>query len=134
MFITGPRFESFNWFTGFSNRDGSRGSWSLVTSPTVSTPFLDIDWSHDHADNTTRITYTNAIPGNPEQGGSVSYGNSTVDGYDRWYQIVSGSSGNTTDIQWQRITKDGRIRDPLRFGDGDWRCWDANLDDAACTI
>jgi hypothetical protein len=30
------------------------------------------------------------------------------------------------------VTKEGRTRDEAHFGDLDWRCWDANLDNTTC--
>lgn len=133
MFISrSGSYTDFDWFDGFSNLSGTTGTWSLRLNPTDPTPFIDIDWNRDASGSTGDIRYTNAIPGNAENDAYIFAGRTSGTPYDSFYQIYSAANDNLTEIEWNRTTKAGRVRDPNHFGNSDWRCWNGQLDDIAC--
>jgi hypothetical protein len=133
MFITrSGSFTDFNWFEGFSNLAGTTGTWSLRLNPTDPTPFIDIEWNRDTSGSTGDIRYTNVIPGNPENGAYIFAGRTGTTPYDSFYDIYGAAADNLTEIEWNRTTKVGRVRDANHFGNTDWHCWDNQFNDAVC--
>ncbi|MGD2110932.1 MAG: hypothetical protein PVI86_16270 [Phycisphaerae bacterium] len=132
MFITQDGFyEEFNWFSGVSNLVGTEGTWTLNRSPEDPTPFVGIEWHRDPQAETGDVKYTNIVPGGPESGGYIFHG-LTDETYDAFFDIYNKGQDNLTRIEWSRSTKDGHVRDSAHFGDEDWHCWDAALQDTAC--
>lgn len=125
-------YTDFHWYSGESNLALTQGTWSLNHSPQTPTPFIDILWHRNPADTTGDLTYTNVIPGHADNGGYISYGITTGVPYDAFYAIFSPSQANTVDIEWNRETVDGRVRDPRHFGDPNWHCWNSDLQDIVC--
>jgi hypothetical protein len=125
-------FTDFLWYSGESNLQGTSGTWLLNLNPSDPTPFIDIEWSQAASRETFETRYTNVIPGAAENGGYIHYGVTGDTPFDAFYDIYGAVNDNLTEIEWNRTTKEGRTRDPLHFGDSDWRCWDTLLNDAAC--
>jgi hypothetical protein len=133
MYITRDgSFNDFHWYTGTSNITGTSGTWILNMSPNDPTEFLDIAWSRSASGDTYELTYTNAVAGTAEYGSYITYGVTGDTPYNAFYDLYGAQGGNLTEIEWNRTTKGGRTRDPAHFGDSDWRCWDANLDNTTC--
>ncbi|GAB4365404.1 MAG: hypothetical protein Kow0042_04660 [Calditrichia bacterium] len=133
MRITKPGFyQDFLWYTGQANLFLTNGSWALNKDPNEPEPFLDIQWNRNPQDSTADIKYINVIPGHPDSSGYIFYGVTTDTTFDAFYDIYSKSHNNTINIQWNRISKAGRVKDPLHFGDPDWHCWDEQLLDTIC--
>jgi len=132
MYISKEGFyENFNWFSGVSNLVSTEGTWTLNKEPDDPTPFVGIEWHRNPQDETGDIKYTNIVPGGPENGGYIFHG-LTVDPLDAFFEIYNRGQDNTTNIEWSRTTKNGRVRDSARFGDEDWHCWDETLQNIAC--
>jgi len=132
MFISKEGFyESFNWFSGVSNLPGTEGTWTLNNRPEDPTPLVGIEWHRDSLTETGDIKYTNIVPDGPENGGYIFFG-LTEGTLDAFYEIFNKGENNTINIEWSRTGKDGRIRDGAHFGDDQWHCWDAALQDAEC--
>jgi hypothetical protein len=125
-------FTDFLWFSGESNLQGTSGTWSLNLNPTDPTSFIDIEWNQTAGRETFDTRFTNVIPGAAENGAYIFHGVTEDPDYDAFFQIWGPVNDNLTEIEWNRATKAGRTRDPLHFGDSDWRCWDSALNDAAC--
>ncbi len=125
-------YTDFEWYTGISQLDRSAGSWNLNHSPTDPRPFLAIEWTYDDAADTGTLKYTNVIPENPNNGGYISYGSTTDNEYDRFYNLYNVPNANLVEIEWHHIDGDGRIRDPHFYGDNNWRCWDESQNDVEC--
>jgi hypothetical protein len=126
-------YTDFTWFTGVSNLPATEGTWTLNRSPEDLNPFIGIEWHRNPLKETGDITYTNIVPDGPENGGYISYGTTTGTPYDAFYDIYNKGLDNHTEIEWNRTTKEGRVKDPRHFGDDDWRCWDSDLIDVDCS-
>ena len=130
MYITKPgEYLDFNWFSGVSARDGSNGSWTLRKEPTNATDYLEIEWTHDKAADTGTALYTNVLEGNPENGSYIYYGATMDQPYDAFYDVFSISQDQFLEIEWNRTSSAGRVRNPDYFPDSNWHYWDENLQD-----
>jgi hypothetical protein len=124
-------YTDFHWYTGNSDFLATEGTWTLSMNPDDPMPFLDIVWHRDLQNASGDIKYTNIIPDDPGNGGYISHGASNRT-HDAFYIIYHKVVDNHTEIEWNRISKEGRLRDTLHFGDADWRCWDGQLQDRDC--
>lgn len=132
MYVTKPgEYLDFNWFSGVSARDGSMGTWTLRKDPTDPKDYLDIEWTHDKPNHTGTTRYTNVLEGSAENGSYIYYGTKTDQTYDAFYNIYSVSLDNLVEIEWDRTTHAGRIKNPRYFSDTVWHYWDENLQDTA---
>ncbi len=124
-------YEDFEWFTGVSNLIGTEGTWTLNKSPDDPTPFIGIEWHRDADAETGDLRYTNIVPNGPENGGYIFHG--TTGGPDSaFFEIYNKGQDALRNVEWNRTTKEGRVRDQQRFGDDAWHCWDSGLQDIEC--
>ena len=129
MYITKEGYyEDFNWYSGVSNLPGTEGTWTLRKSPDDPTPWVGIEWHRNVEDGTGDIKYTNIVPDGDENGGYIFYGRTTDEPYDAFYDIYNKGEDRLTEIEWNRDTKEGRVKSP-NFGDGDWQYWDSDHKD-----
>jgi len=124
-------YTDFKWYTGLSNLPVTEGTWTLYKNPNDPVEFLSIAWHYNWQQDTGDIKYTNIEPGNPGNGGYIYYEKTNDTPFNAGYDIFNGVN-NLTEIEWDRNAHDGRVRDPLHFGDSDWHCWDINLMDTVC--
>lgn len=125
-------YTDFLWFTGTSVVGNKSGQWLLNADPNNSTPLLQIDWEVNN-NGTTQIRYTNIIPSHNDKGGYIEYGvtnNNPI--YDAFYTIYHTDGDFQVDIEWNRITKEGRIKNPNQFFDTAWHCWDSSFQSIDC--
>ncbi len=127
-------YTDFKWYEGVARFDRTSGHWILYKSPAENHELIRIDWNKDWENNTGEITYTNIVPGGPENGGYISYGIVDDPVFDAFYEIYNKGEDNRTDIEWNRTTKEGRIKDPRTFGDELWHCWNSLLLDIDCPL
>ena len=125
-------YSDFQWYYGESNLPATEGFWILMKSPSDPTELLRINWHRDINDGSSDIKYTNIVPGGPENGGYILYEVTTETPYDRSYEIYNKGKDNTTNIEWNSSTMEGRVKDSRHFGDGDWHCWDFDHRDVEC--
>ncbi|MEL6536340.1 MAG: hypothetical protein AAFQ98_13070 [Bacteroidota bacterium] len=120
-------FSEFVWYTGVSRLDETSGSWTVYRDP-EGTPrsFLQIDWDRDTTAGTGTIRYTDIDDTDGGDGNYIEAGR--VDGatYDSYFTI---SGNDLLEIEWNKTTKEGRVR----RNNGDWSCWDTDLEDIDCT-
>jgi hypothetical protein len=126
-------YSDFQWYYGESNLPVTEGFWILMKSPSDPTELLRIDWHRDITDGSSDIKYTNIVPGGPENGGYILYEVTTESPYDRFYEIYNKGKDNTTNIEWNSSTMEGRVKDSRHFGDSDWHCWDFDHQDVECS-
>ncbi len=134
MYLTeSGEYADFLWYTGKSRIDGKSGTWSLNQSPTVNSDgYIDIIWNRDVTAGTADIKYTNVISGAAGNGGYISYGIDPAQSLNAFYDIYAVELNNLTEIEWNSINKNGRIKNPNHFGDSEWHCWTATLEDTTC--
>ena len=130
MYVTKPgEYLDFNWFSGLSARDGSNGNWTLRKDPTNPTEYLDIEWTYDKANQTGTAQYTVVLEGDPQNGSYIYYGSTEAATYDAFYDVYNAGNGHLLEIEWNRTSRAGRVRNPDYFPDAEWRYWDENLQD-----
>ncbi|MDH5299898.1 MAG: hypothetical protein OEW58_00850 [Gammaproteobacteria bacterium] len=126
--------SNFKWYTGTHDLAYTSGSWVMYESaanPTVE--LLQIDWTRDPVTATGSIKYTNIKVGDAENGGYIYYDSTTpqlLPGYDRNFDIFNKGQNNLTEIEWNHLTKVGRIKSPNTVG-VNWVYWDATLANSA---
>jgi len=104
-------YEDFLWHSGTSEIGGTQGEWTLLKSPAEPIPFVGIQWFKND-DGTKGIMYTNIVRGGPENGGYISYEVTGNTPYDASYNIFNKGENNLVEINWNKETKTGQIKDP----------------------
>jgi hypothetical protein len=125
-------YTQFHWYHGESNLPATKGYWILRNNPSDPTDLLRIDWHRNLKDVTHDIKYINIVPGGPENGGYIFYGVTTKTPFDSFYEIFNKGKDNRTNIEWNSITKEGRVKDSPHFGDNKWHCWNPDNRDIEC--
>lgn len=127
-------FSHVHWYTGIVAIDNSYANWTLNFDPYDTKPFMNIQYQQDNGSGVASIRYTNVIPGDLNNGSYIEYkeGDVVPGEYDRGYDVFIISNNNLLEINWNSILKNGRVKDPLFFGDDNWHCWDNNLQDVNC--
>lgn len=126
-------FEDFLWYTGESDLAATEGTWTLYASPETPTALIGILWHRNPTEQTADIKYTNIVPGGPENGGYIFFGQPDSSPYEALYEIYNKGLDNYTKIEWNRPARAGRVSDPLHFDDdGAWHCWDDGRQDIGC--
>jgi len=121
--------SGFKWVDGVVRYDLTSASYNIYQNPGSPVKALEVDWEKDYDDNTSSLTYTYVVPGEDETGSSINYSIDPALTYDASYTI--SLSGETIEIEWDRASKAGRVRNEDYFLDSDWHCWDSNLVDLA---
>lgn len=137
MYISKAGLAGFNdvqWYTGVTAVDRSYASWTLNHNPYNPTNLISIDYQADNGNGAESIRYTNIIPNNPGNGGFIEYqkAHDANQLFNRSYDIYKIEFDNLLDIDWNVITNEGRVKDPQKFQDDDWHCWDSHLQDTQC--
>lgn len=123
----------FKWFEGIVRYDHTSATWDIYKYDGGSpVKILEVDWTRDYEDDTSSLTYIYVEPGQAETGSSINFGIDPSLDYNAWYTI--SLSTETIEIQWDRATKAGRVRNPDYFSDNNWHCWDAYLADIECPV
>lgn len=125
-------YEDFLWYYGVNNLPATEGFWILKQSPAVPTDLLRIDWSRNISAGTYAISYTNIVPGGPENGGYIDVEYTKDITYDYICDIYNKSGDNHTYIDWSSTTGAGRVKDLQHFGNNDWHCWASNHTNVTC--
>lgn len=125
-------FDDFVWYTGTHDLDGTEGQWILYKSPSEDVPFIQIDWTHNDANNTGTIKYTNIEPEGTENGGYIFFGNGQDGDYDAFYDIYNKGIDNLTEIEFNTTANNGRIKSPNFYFDDAWHCWNEQFLDDYC--
>jgi len=125
-------YQDFMWYSGQADLFLTEGTWTLNKHPDEPVPFVGIEWHRDIEDSTADIKYTNIEPGSAENGGFIFYGTSTDTTYDAFYDIYNKGQNHLIEVEWHRTKGDGRVRDTAHYLDGDWHCWDGDLQDIEC--
>jgi len=123
-------YNDFLWYYGKNSFDLSGGYWILYEKPVTPNELLRIDWNNQGG-GIANIKYTNIVPEGPENGGYIHYGTQTGD-LNLFYDIYNKGQNNLTEIEWNSEDYHGHVKDPKKFGDSDWHCWNIYLQDDVC--
>lgn len=125
-------YEDFLWYYGENDLPSTEGFWILKQSPAIPNDLLRIDWSRNISAGTYAITYTNIVPGGPENGGYIDVQYTKEIPYDYICDIYNKGQDNHTYIDYGSSTGEGRVKDLNHFEDNDWHCWDSDRMNIAC--
>jgi hypothetical protein len=130
MYITKVGFYTdFHWYEGVSKIDGTQGTWTLMRDPDNAREFLSIAWNRNATAGTGDIKYTNVETGTDGEGDYIHYGTTTDATYNAYYDINDASASSLIEIEWNRTTTAGRVKNLAHFGNEDWHYWDATHQD-----
>ena len=124
-------FQDFLWYYGENNETYTEGFWILKNNPSEQDDLLRIDWSKG-TDEVSAVRYTNVLPGGPENGGYIDVRHTPSSTYDYIWDIFNKGRDNHTIIEWSSLTKKGKVKDPVKFSDEKWHCWDENKLNTEC--
>lgn len=125
-------FSDFLWYSGVSAVNNTSGTWRLYKSPADPIAYIDIAWHKNTDANTFDIQYTNVIPNDVENGAYISYGYNNNANYNSFYNIYYKSQDNLINIEWNRSSKEGHLKNPKYFNDSNWHCWNTAGIDVTC--
>jgi len=134
MFFTNQEgYQNFKWFDGFSAADGSHGNWTFYQEPENPAPVFSIEWQVAEGDTTPTVKFTNIDTSSAGYGSYIEFGPLHDDAnYNAYFTLFDAEENNTINIQWHRVNKNGRIKDPAYYNDSNWHCWDESLNDVEC--
>lgn len=125
-------YTDYEWYTGHANSEHTEGTWTLNFGPDQNKPFLQIDWNRNTDNTVADIKYTSIDPDSPAQGGYIQFGINEESQFNAFYDLFDNQEQNFVEIDWNRTTHEGRVRNPKFFGDDDFHCWNNKLDDVDC--
>lgn len=112
--------QGVKWFDGVVRYDHTQATWNLYKDGSVK--ILEAEWNKDFVTEEADLTYTYTEPGQAETGSYIMLAYEPQEFYDAAYTI-SLVAGETV-IQWNTTTIEGRVKDPVKFEDFAWHCWD----------
>jgi hypothetical protein len=115
-----PSLKSL-WLDGVARYDHTSAFWTLYEEGNQAA--LEIEWNKDLETEEADLTYTYVKPDQAETGSFISWTYHPEEIYDATYSI--SMSDNTTHIEWNLSTIEGRVKSPAFFGDDNWYCWDS---------
>jgi hypothetical protein len=124
-------FTDVLWYSGIVSEDLTKATWTLNHKPESPEPFISIDYDYDKKADAFSIRYTNIIPGDPGNGGYIEYQTNPGGDFNRAYDVFLPNN-KLLQIEWNKPGNDGRVKDPVRFNDNDWHCWNGQLRDVDC--
>jgi hypothetical protein len=119
--------DEFLWYDGRAALDGTSGYWSFHDPAGASGEVGRIDWTHA-SDTDWRLVFTNTNSASPDQGDLLTYETS---GTARGVSFVDVSTGQTTQVSWDSVSKAGWVIAP-GYNGGVKACWDSALNDTSC--
>ncbi|MBI5539103.1 MAG: hypothetical protein HY951_03535 [Bacteroidia bacterium] len=135
------KIDNFEWYYGRSHTNGSGGYWVLNESTTQQTPLLRIDWALNSS-SISSIKYTNVAPASStnnykNNGEYIRYGTVANTEFDRFYDVfmkndANPTQANLTEIEWHFADGHGHVKDPNKYSDSNWHCWDTSYADVVC--
>lgn len=134
-------FTNFEWVTGSTAYDQSYSNFLLngfadeEAGNYSPVEFLQIDYSKENNAYDEGIRYTLLLPEDPNMGSYIQYGRTASNAdYPVFYDVYLSEVNNLTNIEVNPETNAGRVKDPRRFHDENWHCWDEFLRDIDCSL
>lgn len=119
------------WFDGVVRYDHTQASWTIYKEGSVAV--VEAELLKDYETEVGSLKYTYVEPEMEETDSYVLYEYDPEEIFDAAY-TVSWSAG-MTEIEWDVESKEGHVKDEVKFGDTDWHCWDSfanGLADKVC--
>jgi len=113
--------QTLKWFDGVVRYDHTKADWTFYKDGTI--PVLAIEWNKDFESDAADLTYTYTEPEQVESGSFIMWEYIPGAVYDAAYTI--SMAAGTTNIEWNVTTIEGRIKEPVFFGNENWHCWDS---------
>ncbi len=111
------------WFDGVVRYDHTHATWNLyMDGKDGSIKILEAEWNKDFETEEADLTYTYMEPGQAETGSYIMLSYMPQEFYDAAYTISLVAS--ETVIQWNTTTKEGHVKDSVKFENFEWHCWD----------
>jgi hypothetical protein len=124
-------FTDFLWIEGTSATDGSGGQWIFHESPVSPAGIFQDDWTKSGTVVTT-VKYT-YIKDDENKGSYINYLIPSASSFDLGYNIhFSSGIYSDSDIEWNKTTRDGRLKSVDYLQDDNWYCWDTNKINKVC--
>jgi hypothetical protein len=125
--LTAAPNTGVKWFDGVVRYDHTHAIWTLYENGTMEA--LEIEWNMNYETGNADLTYEIVKEGNQEFGSYITWAYDPEDVYDASFTIsvVAGM----TNIEWDAVTIQGRVKAPVHFGDELWHCWDSKANGLA---
>lgn len=123
--------EKVKWFDAVVRYDHTHALWNLYKEDEKK--MIEAEWNKNFETEAGDLRYSYVEADQEETGSFIKIQYKPGEVYDAAYTI-SLSTG-TTLIEWNTESKEGRVKDPLKFGDSEWHCWDSKnkgLADKVC--
>ena len=119
------------WFDGVVSYNHTHATWSIYKEGTIAVVDAEMNMNYETEAGTLKYTYVE--PEMDETGSYILYEYDSEEVLDASYTV--SLSASMTEIEWDLITKEGHVRDEVKFGDALWYCWDSQangLMDKSC--
>ncbi len=129
--LSAAPIQGVKWFDGVVRYDHTHATWNLYKNGSVKV--LEAEWNKDYESGDADMTYTYTEEGHEEDGSYIMLAYMPEEFYNAAYTI--SLAAGVTNIEWNTNTKEGRVKDPVKFGDSEWHCWDTDengLADKVC--
>jgi hypothetical protein len=113
--------QGVKWFDGVVRYDHTHALWKLYKQGTVEV--LEAEWNKNFETEAGDLKYTYVEAGHKENASYIMFQYMPEQVYDAAYTI--SLAAGTTEIEWNIASKEGRVKDPQKFGDSNWHCWDS---------
>ncbi len=124
-------YNEFLWVEGTSKTDGSGGQWNFKQSAQSAVAIFRTDWTKS-GDEVTSVKYT-YVKNDTSNGSYITYLILSSGDFDESYNIhFANGLYSDSDIEWNIITFDGRLKCVDYLQDDNWYCWDTNKINKVC--
>ena len=120
------------WFDGVIRYDHTHAEWNLYRNGLAHVKMVEVEWNKDFESGVYDMRYTFVEPGSAQNGSYIMFGVIPGADYDAYYTISLASG--MINVEWDRETKAGRIKDPDKWDDENWHCWNDLLQDIECPL
>lgn len=119
--------QGMKWFDGEVRYDHSHAIWKLYKEGSVQV--LEAEWHKDFESEAADLKYKYIEPEQEETGSFIIFNYMPQEVYDAAYTI--SLAAGSTEIEWNITSKEGRVKDEVKFGDTNWHCWDSHANGLA---
>ena len=124
-------FQDYKWFEGECDLFTNVGIWNVKNKPFNNEFILQINWTN-YYQGEADIKYTNVLSSDSLYGSYVKYLRKTDSELNANYIIYEIIPENYSEINLNRTTINGQVKDSLYFPDYEFHCWDSLKLDSNC--